>query len=152
MPHLTTIAHHRPSARRLSWCLRGLLACALPLLTIGCTAVTPAPDTGASPPPGLTASVEPGLGHHVIVLTAPTPGYQPVLTRTMAAVHCTNVFITARQPNPTLMHAQRLTEHRIFTGVRSTQPIRVYLRVVPFDAKPDDGTAYALVGEAAASP
>ncbi|MFZ2873912.1 MAG: hypothetical protein WAZ94_05460 [Phycisphaerales bacterium] len=86
------------------------------------------------------------------MLTAPTPGYQPVLTRTMAAVHCTNVFITARQPNPTLMHAQRLTEHRIFSGVRSDHPIRVYLRVVPFDAKFDDDTAYALVGEAAASP
>lgn len=70
----------------------------------------------------------------------------------MAAVHRTNVFITAREPNPTLMHAQRLTEHRIFTGVRSAQPISVYLRVVPFDAKPDDETAYALIGEAAASP
>lgn|GEM_PF-5708713 len=148
MPH--TPAPDRLSARRLAGALWSLFACVLPFLTIGCTAVAPAPETGAPAPPGLTTAVEPGLGHHVVVLSAPTPGFQPTLTRTMAAAHRTNVFITVRQPNPTLMHAQRLTEHRVFTGVRTSHAISVYLRLVPFDAKSDDDTAYALVGEAAA--
>ncbi|MCE7972974.1 MAG: hypothetical protein DYG92_01425 [Leptolyngbya sp. PLA1] len=153
MPQSITSASDRRSARRPSRALCSLFACVIPSLTIGCAAVAPAPETGGSAPPGITTAVEPGLGHHVVVLTAPTPGFQPSLTRTMAAVHRTNVFITVREPNPTLMHAQRLTEHRVFTGVRTSQAISVYVRLVPFDAKPDDETAYALVGEAApASP
>lgn len=149
MPQPTTPAPHRSPRSSFSRALRGLFACALPCLTIGCAAVAPAPETGAAPPPGLTAAIEPGLGHHVVVLTAPTPGFQPTLTRTMAAVHRTNVFVTIREPNPTLMHAQRLTEHRVFTGVRTSQPISVYVRLIPFDAKPDDDAAYALVAEPA---
>jgi hypothetical protein len=78
-----------------------------------------------------------------VVFTAPSGGWAVQLDRTRRELFSVEAFITARRPNPAFVHTQSLVEHRVATGVPSTTPLTVYLRLLPHGQ--EDGEPYIPV-------
>jgi hypothetical protein len=146
----------RPARRqphRAVW-LAGIafLAAGATGVTIGCSGGAPAPERRAEPFAGPAVRIDRQDRQAIVILTAPSPGYQPVLTQTLPAEGRQDVFITVRRPNPALSHAQVLVEHRIATGVPSDREVWVYARLVPFDAPKEGSGPYSLAARSTDAP
>ncbi|MCC6662068.1 MAG: hypothetical protein IT437_14425 [Phycisphaerales bacterium] len=69
---------------------------------------------------------------HVIILTAPTAGWEVSFDQARQALGDTEVYVTARSPNPAYMYAQSQVAQRVGTSVDSKRPVRALVRVVPY--------------------
>jgi len=115
------------------------------VVSIGCAGSAPAPEIGSERPAGIEPRLDTQAGEHVVVLTCPSPGYLPALTRVMDAHHHRNVFITVRRPNPAVSYTQQLVEQRVATGVPAAVPVWVYVRLIAWDAAKDDDASFGLL-------
>ena len=72
-------------------------------------------------------------GRHIAVFTAPTTGWSVAFESTAPAYRERHVFVTLRQPDPSLMVAQSTVEHRVDTSVSLDETITVFARIVTHD-------------------
>lgn len=75
---------------------------------------------------------------HIVVLSAPSAGWQVALDRVKPSLEATEVFVTLTRPNPAYMHAQQIVEQRLASTVQKRDSIRVLARIVDFGASPAD--------------
>ena len=117
------------------------------LAPVSCAERPPVPERTAvaasTPPMKLEKSGE----RWVIVMSAPTPGYQIHEDFALAALGRYEVFVTVRTPNPQFIVPQVVVEQRLLTSAATKQPVEIFARVVEFDAEaaPGEGDAYGPV-------
>lgn len=71
---------------------------------------------------------------HLIVLTAPNPGWKFSFDQVGPGEG--DVFVTVTRPDPGLMYPAMIVEQKMDSTVPADKPIRVYVRVVNFGGKP----------------
>lgn len=71
-------------------------------------------------------------GPHVVVVQAPSPGWEVRLDQVRDNFQRRDVFITLTEPNPATMQPQVIVEQRVDTGVPSNTPVSVYVRILKF--------------------
>lgn len=71
-------------------------------------------------------------GRHLLLVTAPTPGWRLTIDRTEHMLDETHVFVTMQRPDPGALYAQVMVEQRLLTDVAVSRPMRVYARVIDF--------------------
>jgi hypothetical protein len=86
---------------------------------------------------GPALSVDSRGPQHVVVITAPSAGWEITFDRAKPSLGFTEVYITARKPNPAYMHAQATVEQRLGSAVDAKTPIRVLVRVVDYTSTAD---------------
>lgn len=79
---------------------------------------------------GPAIDIDSGGGHHIVVLTAPSPGYAFEFDRSDAADGPTRLLVTIRRPDPGTLHAQVLVQQRVLTDVRSELSVEVFARIL----------------------
>jgi hypothetical protein len=76
---------------------------------------------------------------HIVIVSTPSGGWAVQLDQTRQEFERTDVFITARRPNPALLQTQAALDHFVATTVPSQRAASIYLRVL--DYKRDSGDA-----------
>lgn len=135
----------RRSLSRWNWRTVGASATAVLLaagLLIGCASSTPAFDVASEAYDGPSLRIEPTDVGNVIVMVAPTPGWQITLDAVRENVGKQDVFVTIRRPSALFNYPERSVEQRLATMVTTTTPLATYVRVLPFDTPPDDELPY----------
>lgn len=111
-----------------------------PAVFIGMVAALPT-GCGSRPGPvvregeayrGPGVRVEAVGSQYVLVVTTPTAGWEVTFDQSREALGTTEVYVTAREPNPAYMHAQAEVAQRVGTGVAAGGPLRALVRVVPY--------------------
>ena len=117
--------------------LSAALLFAASCVVIGCAGTPPAPEidrgSWSGPPMNLDASGR----SYVVVMQSPTPGWVPTLDRVEDAFRHRAVFISLRKPNAAFAYPSTAVDQRVLTGVSTSQPVRVYSRVLPHNANPN---------------
>ncbi|CAG0994682.1 hypothetical protein PHYC_02490 [Phycisphaerales bacterium] len=111
---------------------------------IGCATSAPAPTFSEDRFSGPAVSIDSGGRNHVAVVQAPTPGWEVTLTRVLPGFRHRAAFLTLRKPFPGVLYAQVLVTQRVATDIPSTEPIRIFARVVDHDAPADSEAAFTL--------
>ena len=93
-------------------------------------------NVSTDPYQGPPLSVQTRSGQHVVVLTAPTSGWQFTLDATRQIYQRTNVFVTLVRPNPAWIFTEAQVEQEAATAVDPAQSIQVYARVLPYGTEP----------------
>jgi len=94
----------------------------------------PRPATSDQAYAGPSVAIDSATGpHHLIVLTAPSPGW--VFSFDQVGPGSGDAFVTIRRPNPALLYPQVIVEQKMDSTVDSSQPLRVYARVLDFEEK-----------------
>ena len=75
-------------------------------------------------------------GRHLLVVTAPTPGWRATIDHTERQLNTTRIFMTLQRPDPGVLYAQRLVEQDVLTPVPATRDIEVFVRTVDFGRDP----------------
>jgi|GEM_PF-2975797 len=122
---------------------------ALPIA--GCTSAVEPPDRTSDAFVGPSVSVDSSGPLHVIIVQAPTAGWDVRLDRLLDGPGYTEAFITLREPNPLFVNAQVIAEHRLTSNIASTVECRVFARIRPHAEEDFDG-AYAPAASAVARP
>ena len=104
----------------------------------GCGSSEKPPTIAREPYSGPPISLDTSGSQAVVVFQAPSGGWAAQVDRTARELERTEVFITARRPNPAFQQSQALVEHRLATGVLSSTAVAVYLRVLRHDEQPGD--------------
>lgn len=81
---------------------------------------------------GPAVSADPAGEHYVLMVTAPSAGWEFTFDQAKPVLGFTEVYVTARTPNPAYMHTQAQVQQRIGTTVETRAPIRVFVRVVEY--------------------
>jgi hypothetical protein len=113
-------------------------------LLIGCASPTPAFDVASEAYVGPSLRIEPTDVGNVLVMVAPTPGWQITLDAVRENVGRQDVFVTIRRPSALFNYPERSVEQRLATMVTTTTPLATYVRVLPFDAPRNDESPYRL--------
>lgn len=95
---------------------------------------------------GPRVSADTSSEHYVLVMTAPTAGWEFTFDQAKPALGFTEVYVTARTPNPAYMHAQAEVQQRIGTSVETTAPIRAFVRAVDH-GRARDSAPYRFAGQ-----
>lgn len=74
-------------------------------------------------------------GMHLLVVQAPNPGWSVRLDSTELTPEGKRVYITYRQPDPTLVYPQRIVLKRVLTRVPVDTNLDVAARVLKHDEK-----------------
>lgn len=98
---------------------------------------------------GPVLSVDSSGRHHVVVMEAPTPGWAITLDRDLEVREYRQAFVTVMRPNPALVHPQVIVKQNLLTSVESRYPVRVYARLMDYQATATDGE-YKLAADGAA--
>lgn len=93
---------------------------------------------------GPSLRIEPTDVGNVLVMVAPTPGWQITLDAVRENVGKQDIFVTIRRPSALFNYPERSVEQRLATMVTTTTPLATYVRVLAFDAPLNDETAYRL--------
>lgn len=117
----------------------------------GCSSPVQPPERASDAFAGPGVSVDSSADEHLIIVAAPTAGWDVRLDRLLDGPGYTEAFITLREPNPLFVNAQVIAEHRIVSGVPSTTNCRVLARIKAHDDATPEG-AYRLAATAAAKP
>lgn len=94
------------------------------------------PRLAAQPYSGPPISIESAPPRHTFILAAPSAGWSLSLDRATRGFDQTDVYITIRKPDPTYMHAQVVTTHRIDSSVDASIPIRLFARTLEARDRP----------------
>jgi len=84
--------------------------------------------------------------NHLIVLTAPTPGWS--FSFDQVGPTDGDIYVTVRPPDPSLLYAAMIVEQKLDSTVPSGKPARVYVRMLEFGEKAGS-QAYRLAKETA---
>jgi len=112
---------------------RPALALGCLTLSIGCASQPTFPIAEHQPYAGPPVSVDSSGDEHVVVITAPTGGWQARYDGQARRFKGQRVFVTLLTPDPTQSHTQALVKHHVATPVDAQTPIDVYVRVLEFD-------------------
>lgn len=93
-------------------------------------------NISTDPYQGPPLSVQTRSGQHVVVLTAPTSGWQFTSDATRQVYQRTNVFVTLVRPNPAWIFTEAQVEQEAATAIDPAQSIQVYARVLPYGTEP----------------
>ncbi len=115
----------------------------------GCASPVRPPERTSDAYQGPAISIDSSGSEHVIVVQAPTAGWDIRLDRLLDGPGYTEVFVTLRMPNPLFVNAQVMVTHRLASNVATTVNCRVLARVKAHDDE-DPDTAYSRATEAAA--
>lgn len=102
---------------------------ALPLVVGGC-AGTPKPQGDVVQTDGASLRLDSTGSTHQVIFTAPSAGWSLAFDRAESASDAQRVYITARKPDPAMLHAQQLVDLRLDTTVPSTKRIHLHYRVM----------------------
>ncbi|MEM1330918.1 MAG: hypothetical protein AAGG07_10180 [Planctomycetota bacterium] len=88
-------------------------------------------------------------GDWVLLMIAPTPGWNLTIDRVLDRPIIKQVFVTLERPDPTKVHAQVVVPVRNRTAIPSAHPLRVHARVAAFGDSGLDESAlpYRVVGQ-----
>jgi hypothetical protein len=100
-------------------------------------------DAYAGPAVALDSTSGP---NHLIRLSAPSPGWSFTFDQVGPAEG--DVFVTVTGPNAEYMYPQVIVEQRLDSTVGASKPVRVFVRVLDFGAKPVTAP-YRLAGQSA---
>jgi hypothetical protein len=121
-------------------------------LLIGCAGRSAAPTVATGPYSGPPISAVPRRGTFVALVQAPSAGWKVRLDAVLEENQHRRAFITLQQPNPAFVYAQAVVEQQVATGVPEAQNIRIYARIIPFDAPHSNKDPYALAAKGDAAP
>lgn len=91
---------------------------------------------------GPSMAIDSDGDHHIVVLTAPSPGYSFEFDRSDAADGPTRLLVTIRRPDPGSLRPQVLVQQRVLTDVRSGLAVEVFARMLDHDQR--DGRPWDL--------
>ncbi len=137
------------STMNRDWLQRFLAAAAIALGVIGvlglggCGSSGPVLSQDAYKGPDLTVT-ERGK-FYMIRFQAPSAGWQVTLDEVRPSLDNATLLVTAREPDPSYMHAQVIVTQDVLTTVETATPIVVHARVAPFVSK-NKSPIYPLVG------
>lgn len=124
---------------------------------MGCRS-TAEPEVIEGPWDGPAMRVEQDARQRRVVMEAPTPGWQLTLDQVRKRFERSDVYVTARRPDPTMAYPQVIVELAAGTGVSPGEAVRVHARVVetrpPAIGRQDLNRVlgpYRVVGEFAAA-
>lgn len=145
----------RPTAARHVW-RAAIIACTAlgvsSVLMIGCAGLSAAPTVATAPYGGPPVTVVARRGTYVALVQAPSAGWKVRLDAVLEENNHRRAFVTLQQPNPAFVYTQALVEQQVATAVPDSQNLRVYVRVVPFDATHATKDPYALAAVSAPKP
>ena len=95
------------------------------------------PSIASQPYEGPQIRRSEAAGKHTLILTAPSGGWSFTVDQTRRTLEHTEVFVTAKRPNPAYMTTQALVDHEVTTGIATDQPITPFARVL--DHNQDSG-------------
>ncbi len=138
---------HRPIPSISSIAALSLLA----LFGSSCSDAIRPPQKAAEHYSGPPLSIESTPPQYRVILTAPTGGWSFRLDQTRRAFDHTDVFVTLTRPDPAYMQTQAQVRQEAGTEIDPSQPITLYARILPHDAKPDTQAYYPVPAAPAAS-
>jgi hypothetical protein len=115
------------------------------LLPIGCLSRSTAPSVEAAPYVGPPLAFDESGATTVLVMTAPTPGWQMSLDRVDEKFRSREVFVTLRKPFPGYAYAQVEVLQRLATTAPREQALVLFVRTIEHDAPVDLSDAYRPV-------
>lgn len=77
---------------------------------------------------------------YLLRFQAPSAGWLVTLDEVRPSLESATFLLTAREPDPSYMHAQVIVTQDVLTTVETTTPISVYARVAPFVSKSKTAT------------
>ena len=83
---------------------------------------------------------------YMLRFQAPSAGWRVTLDEVRPSLDNATLLVTAREPDPSYMHAQVVVTQDVLTTVETSTPIVVHARVTPFVSKSKSPT-YPLVGQ-----
>lgn len=83
---------------------------------------------------------------YLLRFEAPSAGWLVTLDEVRPSLESATFLVTAREPDPSYMHAQVIVTQDVLTTVETTTPISVYARVAPFVTKSKTAT-YRFLGD-----
>jgi len=135
---------------------------ALSLALIGCGGRLPPPTVEPRPYAGPDVALDAAHDEHVLVFEAPTPGYLLFIDRadrtrdpspaTPLGVGVRTVYVTVQEPDPAHAYAQLVVNQRLALGIPPADPIKVFVRQVPFGARKTSAMSYRLAAKSAGVP
>lgn len=96
----------------------------------GCRSSAPvlSQDEYQGPPIEVTARGK----FYLLRFQAPSAGWQVSLDEVRPSLESATLLVTAREPDPSYMHAQVIVTQDVLTTVETTTPISIHARVTPF--------------------
>ncbi len=129
---------HRSAIARSSRAALTLVALCLGAALAGCAdGKAREPIVAATPYRGPSIRTDTDARQHRVVLEAPSGGWRFTLDQVRKRFGSFDVYVTAREPDPTFNHTQAIVVQQAGTGVDPAVPIRVMARVIPFNANAD---------------
>ncbi len=132
---------------------------AVSLALIGCGGRLPPPTVEPRPWAGPHVALDSADPEHVMTFEAPTPGYLLFIDRIDRArehaphsplgVGIRTVYVTIQQPDPAFVYPQMIVNQRLALGIPADEPLRLFVRLVPFGERKTSSAPYRL---AASSP
>ncbi len=127
--------------------VRAMLAAALGVAAIGLGACRSSgavltQDAYQGPPIEVTEQGK----FYLLRFRTPSAGWLVTLDEVRPSLDSATFLITAREPDPSYMHAQVIVTQDVLTTVETTTPISVYARVAPFVTKSKTAT-YRFLGK-----
>ena len=83
-----------------------------------------------APYTGPILRVESSGQHHVVVLSTSGAGWAVQMDQTRQQFERTEVFITARRPNPAVVQSGAVQDHLVATNVPTTTAASIYVRIL----------------------
>lgn len=111
---------------------------------IGCSSAPPAFEATSEPHDAPPLRLDASEGDTLLVMQAPTPGWQITLEGVREALGRQDVFVTIRRPSPLFMYPQMVVDQRLGTSVPPGKKLAAFVRVLPFDAKANDETPFRV--------
>lgn len=139
-----------------------LTALAASTVLIGCGGRLPPPTVEPRAYAGPSVALDAAGGDHVMVFEAPTPGYLLFVDRidrtrdpspsTPLGLGVRTIYVTVQEPDPQHAYAQMIVNQRLALGVPAADPIKLFVRQVPFGVRKESTQAYRLAARSAEVP
>lgn len=110
---------------------------------IGCSSAPPAFDVVADHYDGPPLHLEPTDAGSVLVMNAPTPGWQITLDAVRENFGKQDVFVTVRRPSALFSSPEIPVEQRVATTVPTSTALATFVRTLAFDGPRNDETPYS---------
>lgn len=132
------------------------------LLLIGCGGRLPPPTVEPRPWAGPAVTLDSTTPEHFMTFEAPTPGYLLFvdrIDRTRApspdsplGVGFRTVYVTVQEPDPAFVYPQVVVTQRLALGIPAGEPVKLFVRRVPFGERRTSKAPYRLAASSPGTP